>query len=145
MYPSDTVTVQSDEQFAAEIIREKAFIHLKQELPYGVAVICRGWESSSKYETIFADIVVEKDSHKSIVLGKAGVMIQQIGTQARRELERIYGSKFVIKLFVRVEEDWTRSLGGLRKTGYDFSEIDPSYYKSLDLDESISNIEVSKE
>jgi len=119
MFPKDTVTVQSDEQFASEIIREKAFLFLKQELPYGVAVICRSWEGDDKFETIFADIIVEKDSHKGIVLGKGGKMIQDIGSAARKELERIYGSKFVLKLFVRVEEDWTRSIHGLRKTGYE--------------------------
>lgn len=120
IFPEEMVTLQSDEQFASEIIREKAFIYLKQELPYGVGVICRSWEGGDKFETVFADLVVEKDSHKSIVLGKSGKMIQDIGTAARKELERIYGSKFVLKLFVRVEEDWTRSEGGLRKIGYNF-------------------------
>jgi GTP-binding protein Era len=123
MFPKDILTPQSDELFASEIIREKAFINLKQELPYGVAVICRSWESSEQYETIFADIIVEKDSHKGIVVGKGGSMLQEIGTSARKELERIYGSKFVLKLFVRIEEDWTRSISGLRKTGYDNNRL----------------------
>ena len=103
MFPADTITLQSDEQFASEIVREKAFIYLKEELPYGMAVQCRSWESTDKYETIFADIIVEKDSHKGIVVGKSGQMLQEIGTAARKELERIYGNKFVLKLFVRVE------------------------------------------
>lgn len=134
MYPQDMVSVQSDEQFAAEIIREKAFIYLKQELPYGVAVVCRGWQSGANLETVYADIIVDKESHKSIVLGKGGKMLQDIGSQARRDLERIYGSKFLLKLFVRVEEGWTRTVNGLQKTGYNYEISHTHFIESSEQD-----------
>ena len=118
LFPEDMITEQTDEFFASEIIREKAFLCLKQELPYGIGVLVRSWEDNSKYCLIQGDLIVEKDSHKGIILGKGGSMIERIGTLARQELERLYGVKIVLKLFVRIEKDWTRSKGGLMKAGY---------------------------
>jgi GTPase len=121
MFPEDMVMEQSDEVFASELIREKAFLSLHQEIPYGLGVLCRSWEDSEKMITIHADIIVEKDSQKVIVLGTGGSMLEKIGTQARKELERLYGQKVLLKLFVRVERNWTRSPQGLIKTGYQLS------------------------
>ncbi len=121
MFPEDMVMDQTDEMFASELIREKAFLFLHQEIPYGLGVLCRRWEDSDSMITIHVDIIVEKDSQKAIVLGAGGSMLQKIGTQARKELERIYGQKVLLKLFVRVEQNWTRSTQGLIKTGYQLS------------------------
>lgn len=118
MFPADTVMDQTDEMFASELIREKAFMYLHQELPYGLGVLCRSWEDTETMITIHADIIVEKDSQKVIVLGAGGSMLQRIGTLARQELEKIYGQKVLLKLFVRVERNWTRTSQGLIKTGY---------------------------
>jgi GTPase len=118
LFPEDMVMNQSDENFAAELIREKAFMCLNQELPYGIGVLCRSWEDTPELLTIHADVIVEKDSHKGIVLGSGGSMIERIGTMARRDLERIYAQKVMLKLFVRVEQHWTRTSQGLLNTGY---------------------------
>lgn len=123
LFPADMVMDQSDEDFVSEIIREKAFMSLHQEIPYGLAVVCREMRDTNSFLEIFADIIVEKDSQKAIVLGAGGSMIQKIGTASRIELEKIYGVKVVLKLFVRVEENWTKSVSGLIKSGYGRSEL----------------------
>jgi len=122
LFPEETLTDQTDESFAAEVIREKAFMCLNQELPYGLSVLCRGWEEADKVDTVHADIIVEKDSHKGMVLGKGGQMLERIGTLARKDLEKMYGQKIMLKLFVKVERDWTKTTQGLTKAGYDYAE-----------------------
>lgn len=115
---SEEVSLESDEVFTAEIVREKAFLLLKQELPYRLGVVCRGIEDGAELMTIYADILVERSSQKAIVIGKGGEMLQKIGKNARLELERIYGMKVCLKLLVKVEERWTESEEGIRKLGY---------------------------
>jgi GTP-binding protein Era len=91
----------------SELIREQVIYNTKQELPYSVAVVVNtiDYEKAKNMTTIKADIIVEKDSQKPIVIGKGGQMIKQIGTMARKEILNIYDSKINLQLFVKVQKD----------------------------------------
>ncbi len=119
MYDSDQYTDRNMRFMAAEIIREKALRLLDKEIPYGIAV------SINKYEyrengilDIDADIIVQKQQHKPIVLGKKGAMIKKISTYARQDLEEMTGDKIFMTLWVRVKEDWRDDLTLLNNLGY---------------------------
>jgi GTP-binding protein Era len=121
MYPADALTDLPERFIAAEIIREKIFRTLKQEVPYSVAVTIESWRDLLQQSRcdINAIIHVERDSQKGIVIGKGGQMIKHIGIQARSELERLLDTQVNLSLFVRVDEGWTRSASSLRKMGYE--------------------------
>lgn len=116
-YPEGQGTDQSDEAITAEIIREKLFQQLNDEIPYSVAVRIERWVDEDTLSRISAVISVERESQKPIVIGAGGSKLKKIGTAARKELERLFGVKIFLELFVRVEEQWTRSDKGLRKVG----------------------------
>lgn len=118
LFPRDAVTDQSEDFLVSEIIREKLFCHLHQELPYSVAVRIEGWEEDERGLRVSAQILVERNSQKAIVIGKEGSMLKAVGRSARLELEKILGTHVYLELFVRVEENWTRTRQGLRKVGY---------------------------
>ncbi len=120
LYPADALTDLPERFIAAEIIREKLFRTLGQEVPYSTAVSIERWRdrSSDGMVEIQAVIHVERDSQKGIVIGKGGRMIKTIGTQAREDLQRLLGSRVHLELFVRVDKGWTRSPEQLRKLGY---------------------------
>ncbi len=119
MYDSEQYTDRNMRFMASEIIREKALRLLDKEIPYGIAV------SINKYEyrengilDIDADIIVQKQQHKPIVLGKKGAMIKKISTYARQDLEEMTGDKIFMTLWVRVKEDWRDDLTLLNNLGY---------------------------
>lgn len=116
-FPEDQLSDQAEETLAAEIVREKLFLNLQQELPYSVAVRTDRWEEEEEIIRIGATVLVERESQKGIVIGKGGEMLKRIGTAARLEMEKIFGTKVFLELFVRVEEDWTRSEKGLGRAG----------------------------
>lgn len=122
LYPADALTDLPERFIAAEIIREKLFRSLTQELPYSIAVTIEQWSDRSMGEgrvDIEAVIHVERDSQKGIVIGRGGAMLKKVGTQARADLERLLGTHVSLRLFVRVEKAWTRTPGSLRKLGYE--------------------------
>ena len=119
MYADDQYTDRNMRFMASEIIREKALRLLDKEIPYGIAV------SINKYEyrengilDIDADVIVQKQQHKPIVLGKKGEMIKRISTYARQDLEEMTGDKIFMTLWVRVKEDWRDDIGLLNNLGY---------------------------
>ncbi len=119
MYAEDQYTDRNMRFMASEIIREKALRLLDKEIPYGIAV------SINKYEyrdngilDIDADVIVQKQQHKAIVLGKKGEMIKRISTYARQDLEEMTGDKIFMTLWVRVKEDWRDDLSLLNNLGY---------------------------
>ncbi|HHX49155.1 MAG TPA: GTPase Era [Clostridiales bacterium] len=122
-FDEDYYTDQSIRFLASEIIREKAFRVLEKEIPYGIAVIINSFKETKNIIHIDADIVVQKDSHKGIVLGKNGETIKKIGTYARQDLEEILGQKVFLKLFVKVREDWRDSRNFLRDFGYNSKDL----------------------
>lgn len=121
LFPPDALTDLPERFVAAEMVREKAFRLLGEEVPYSIAVTIEDWQDRSMAGRIHigALIHVERESQKSIVIGKGGQMIKQIGIRARQDLERMLGTPVDLRLFVRVEKGWTRSEGALRKLGYD--------------------------
>ncbi|MBO4412834.1 MAG: KH domain-containing protein, partial [Clostridia bacterium] len=103
-FEEDEITDKSINYLITEIIREKTLYLLNEEIPHGIAVKLNYFNEES-FE-ISADIVCEKDSHKSIIVGRRGDMIKEIGIKSRRDIENLVGHKINLKLFVRVEKDW---------------------------------------
>lgn len=119
LMPEDEYTDQTERALAEEIIREKIFINLEQEIPFSTAVVVEQFteEPAKKLIKISALIIVERDSHKGIVIGAGGRMLKQIGTAARLELEEIFGWRVFLELRVKVERDWTRNPRKLQELG----------------------------
>ena len=120
-FPEDQVSDMTERLLAAEITREKLYLQLRQELPYATTVETETWEErkdgSVKIEQV---IFVERDSQKSIILGKRGQQIKQIGTESRKELEDILDAKVHLFLFVKVREKWGDDPERYRDWGLDF-------------------------
>jgi len=119
-FPEDTLTDVPERFMAAEIIREKAFRLTGQEIPYSVAVTVDAFSEDTDcgIVRIHATIHVEKDSQKGIVIGKNGQKLRQIGESARMDIERMVGTKVFLKLFVRVQKNWSKDTKALRRFGY---------------------------
>ena len=117
-FPEDAVTDMPERFIAAEMIREKVFRLTGQEIPYSTAVTVESFEEKDRLVSIHATIHVERSSQKAIVIGKAGAKLKQIGQAAREDMERMLGTKVFLKLFVRVQKNWSRDTRALRKFGY---------------------------
>jgi len=120
LFPPDMITDLSERFIAAEMIREKTFRLTGQEIPYAVAVTVESFkvEKEGALARIQAVIHVERESQKGIIIGKKGAKLRQIGEAARREIERMTGTRVFLKLFVRVQKNWTRDSRALRRFGY---------------------------
>ena len=119
-FPDDMITDQPERIMCAEIIREKALNNLRDEIPHGVGVeMLQIKKVSNTLTEIHANVYCEKESHKSIIIGKQGSMLRTIGTQARIDIERLLGTKVMLKLWVKVREDWRNRTGDLRALGYE--------------------------
>lgn len=118
LYPPDRLTESSERFIASEIIREKIFLLLKQEVPYGTAV--RVEEYKEKEETLYieATIFVERRSQKGILIGKGGGMLKRIGQLSRQELEEALGKRVFLQLWVKLREGWRKRKKDLRYLGY---------------------------
>lgn len=124
LFPKETWTEVSEKFLAAEIVREKVFHLTEKEIPYSVAVDVVKFdeeerESEAPIVRIYADIIVERSSQKGILIGKGGEMLKRIGTMARLEIAALLGCRVHLALFVKVEKDWTKTRGGLRKVGFE--------------------------
>jgi GTP-binding protein Era len=121
-FPSNIRSDQSREVWAAELIRESAMIHLRQELPYAVAVQVLEWRDPAEpSEPLYlqAELWVEKPNHRMIVLGKGGAMIKEIGRTARKQLEVFLSQRVYLDLEVVVRRDWRENQEALRELGYE--------------------------
>ena len=120
-YPPGTVVDRPDEFLAAEIIREKILERTYEEVPHSVAVNINAMEVRRNGEMVLvrAEIFVEKDSQKKIIIGKGGGLLKQIGSDARQELEKLLGSPVYLDLWVKVKKDWRKRDNILRQLGYD--------------------------
>jgi len=105
-FPTDMYTDQPERFLASEIVREKVILHTRQELPYATAVVIDDFEEGDNITRIHASIVVERESQKPIIIGSGGEMLKQIGSEARRELERLFPPKVYLELYVKVEPNW---------------------------------------
>ncbi|MBE6655402.1 MAG: GTPase Era [Ruminococcaceae bacterium] len=117
-FPDDIVTDQPERQIASEIIREKILRLLSEEIPHGTAVVIEAFEESDRLLSIRAEIFCEKESHKRIILGKQGSMLKTIGSYAREDLEKFFGLKVYLDLWVKVKEKWRDSTFQLMNFGY---------------------------
>ncbi|KAF5036754.1 GTPase Era [anaerobic digester metagenome] len=119
MYPEDQLSTLPVRFMAAEIVREKLFLALRQELPYSVAVEIEKWDEEEGRDlvTIHAVIYVGRPSHKSMVIGKAGATIKDLGTKARVDIQTLLEKKVHLELWVKVREGWTEDVGFLRSLG----------------------------
>jgi GTP-binding protein Era len=106
-YDEEILTDKPEKFFAAELVREALIRNTRQEVPYAAAVVIDTFEDDVKLTRVTATIVVEKDSHKGIVIGRGGQMLKLIGTEARLEMEQMFERKVFLELWVKVLEDWT--------------------------------------
>ena len=119
-FPDDMMTDQPERVLCAEIIREKALWNLRDEVPHGVGVeMLSIKEARPGLTEIHANIYCERASHKSIIIGKQGAMLGKIGSEARRDIEKLLNTHVSLKLWVKVREDWRNRAGDLRALGYE--------------------------
>ncbi|NMB09744.1 MAG: GTPase Era [Tissierellia bacterium] len=119
-FPDDMITDQPERQIVSEIIREKALINLDDELPHGITVIIEKMKDrpNKNIMDISATIIVEKKSHKGMVIGKGGKMIKKIGMTARNDIERLLDTRVNLQLWVKIDEDWRSKDSKLRNFGF---------------------------
>jgi GTP-binding protein Era len=117
-YDEDTLTDKPMRFFVAEMIREKLFFELDEELPYHAAVIVRQYEEKTTLTKIVADIVVSRDTQKFILIGKGGSMIKKIGQLSREDIEKFIDRKVFLELHVKVRKDWRNNDLYLKEYGY---------------------------
>lgn len=124
-FDDDDVTDKSQRFLAAEIIREKILLLCDDEIPHGVGVTINKmtYDKVKKMWDIDANIIVEKASHKPIIIGKQGRMLKQIGSYAREGLEKMLQSKVYLALWIKIKEDWRNSDFMLKEIGYDKKEL----------------------
>ncbi len=117
-FPEDAITDQPERQIAAEIIREKILRTLDDEIPHGTAVVIEAFEEGSKLIKIRAEIFCEKASHKGIIIGKHGASLKTIGSYAREDMEKFFGTKVFLDLWVKVKENWRDSNFNISNFGF---------------------------
>lgn len=117
-YDEDTITDQSMRTLAAEMIREKLLRQTYEEVPHSIAVEIDQFVEEGKKARISASVLVERESHKAIVIGKHGERLKAVGTEARIEMERIFGMKVFLALWVKVREAWREDEHALSELGY---------------------------
>ena len=119
-FPEDMITDQPERVMVAEIIREKALLNLRDEIPHGVGVeMLAITKLSDRLTEIHANLYCERASHKSIIIGKQGAMLGRIGSEARADIEKLLDTKVMLKLWVKVREDWRNKASDLRAVGYE--------------------------
>lgn len=117
-FPEDMVTDQPERAMASEIIREKLLRTLNKEIPHGIAVVIEEFKDEKTLIRIRAEIFCEKASHKGIIVGKNGAELKLVGTYAREDLEKLFGVKVYLDLWVKVRENWRESRAAVGNFGY---------------------------
>lgn len=118
IYDEDELTDKNERFLASEMIREKIFRLLGDEVPYSVAVEIEQFEIDKKLRRIFAAIIVDKDSQKPMIIGKKGVKLKQISTEARQDMEKLFGGKVYLETWVKVKGGWADDSRALKSLGY---------------------------
>ena len=117
-FPPDQVTDQTERQIVAEVIREKLLRTLDEEIPHGVAVVIEEFKEEKDILRIRSEIFCEKQSHKGIIVGKGGSALKTVGTYAREDLEKFFGTKVFLDLWVKVKANWRDTASNLNDFGY---------------------------
>lgn len=119
LFDADQYTDRSARFLAAELVREKAYRLLGDELPYGVAVTIERWDESDSRVEIAATLIVERDAHKPMVIGKGGAKLGEISRLARLEIAEMLGKQVHLEVWVRVKKGWSDDPAALRRLGYE--------------------------
>jgi GTPase len=119
MYPPDQLTDRDERFFAAELLREKIFDEMGQELPYRCEVVIESFKEEGRLRRIEATILVERDSQKPIVLGAGGERLKRMASAARKDMEKLFGGKVYLGTWVKVRKAWTDDARVLRQLGYE--------------------------
>lgn len=117
-YDKDSLTDKPERFFVSEIIREKILLKYNREIPYSVEVIVNSFKEEEKIIRIQADILVERDSQKGIIIGHQGEALKKVGTMARKEAEAFFGKQIYLELYVKVVKDWRNNESNLKHFGY---------------------------
>jgi GTP-binding protein Era len=117
-FERDELTDRSERFLAAEILREKIFLNLAEEVPYSTEVAVTRFKDEDGLLRINAEIYVERPSQKGIIIGKNGSMLKKLGTEARKDLEAFFGKKVYLETHVKVAENWRKEKARLRQFGY---------------------------
>ncbi|MCJ8210804.1 GTPase Era [Mucilaginibacter sp. RS28] len=118
-YEKDFLTDRNDRFFASEMIREQVFKQYQKEIPYSTEVIITSFKEGDTLHRISAEIIVERDSQKNILIGKNGEMLKIVGTYARKSMEEFFQRKIFLELFVKVIPDWRSKKNYLKQFGYE--------------------------
>jgi GTP-binding protein Era len=117
LYPDDFLTDLPERFFVAEMIRERILAKTREEIPYTTGVVIESFKEDGDLVRIEATILVERDGHKGILIGKGGAMLKAVGTEARQQIEAFLGAKVYLGLFVKVKERWRESPDVLQEMG----------------------------
>lgn len=118
-YDKEDLTDKNQRFFVSEIIREKIFNNYQKEIPYSTEVIITSYKEEEKITRISAEIIVERDSQKNILIGKGGSMLKRVGTEARKDIEKFLDQKVFLETFVKVIPDWRSKKNYLKSFGYE--------------------------
>ncbi|HJV80547.1 GTPase Era [Noviherbaspirillum sp.] len=119
VFSEDDITDRSEKFLAAEIVREKVFRFVGDELPYTSTVVIEKFEVEGNLRRIFTAILVDRDSHKAMVIGQKGAKLKEISTQARLDMEKLFGGPVYLEIWVKVKSGWADNEAGLRAYGYE--------------------------
>jgi GTPase len=117
-FPQDELSNKSERFFAGEIIREKIFMNLEQEVPYSTEVEITEFNEAEDIIRMRAEIYVERDSQKGIIIGKGGSMLKKLGSEARKDMESFFNKKVFLETHVKVADNWRKQKDKLRRFGY---------------------------
>lgn len=117
-FPQDEFTDRTERFFASEILREKIFLNYDEEIPYSCEVAINSFKDEKDIIRISAEIYVERDTQKGIVIGKAGSSLKKVGTEARKDMETFFGKKIFLETHVKVAGNWRKEKNRLRQFGY---------------------------
>ncbi|MBI3284972.1 MAG: GTPase Era [Burkholderiales bacterium] len=119
MFAEDDITDRSEKFLAAEIVREKLFRFVGDELPYTSTVVIEKFEQEGNLRRVFVAILVDRDGHKSMVIGNKGARLKDISSQARQDMEKLFGGPVYLEIWVKVKSGWADNEAGLRAYGYE--------------------------
>jgi len=119
MFAEDDITDRSEKFLAAEIVREKLFRFVGDELPYTSTVLIEKFEQEGNLRRVFVAILVDRDGHKSMVIGNKGARLKEISSQSRIDMERLFGGPVYLEIWVKVKSGWADNEAGLRAYGYE--------------------------
>ncbi|QJQ05352.1 GTPase Era [Undibacterium piscinae] len=119
IFGADDITDRSEKFLATEIVREKLFRFVGDELPYTSTVLIEKFEQEGNLRRVFIAILVERDGHKSMVIGNKGARLKDISTQSRQDMEKLFGGPVYLEIWVKVKSGWADNEAGLRAYGYE--------------------------